>query len=237
MMVAGAVCYKAAMAMAQYPAPAAADRINGAWHGRAASDYRFDFWTALGWTLLTCGIFSYYISYQLCRRMRDHNIRRLDLLDAANTQAWDRAVAAGRSEELRPRFERTAGALTVLRQLTTEFRDPAIWLVIILLSGGIGLIILYVLLDQDLVKHSAAEAAVEADLAAIYADLGGRLPGLPPAEPKNKHQYALRVLAVFGTCGLYGYWWLFNLMMEGNRHFDRDWAWEDGFVPVALGGR
>lgn len=225
------------MAMAQYPAPAPTERINGAWHRRAESDYRFDFWTALGWTLLSCGLFSYYVSYQLCRRMRDHNFRRLDLLDSANSLAWDRAVAAGRTEDLRPRFERTAGGLGVLRQMTTDFRDPAIWLVIILLSGGIGLIILYVLLDQDLVKHSAAEAAVEAELAAIWSDLGMSLPALPLAQPKANHRYALRVLAVFGTCGFYAYWWLFNMMMDGNHHFDRDWAWEDGFVPVVLAGR
>jgi hypothetical protein len=36
------------------------------------------------------------------------------------------------------------------------------------------------------------------------------------------------------TCGIYGLWWLYNLMVEGNQHFDRDWAWEDGFVQLVV---
>lgn len=210
----------------------AAERLRHAWYRRAETDYRFDFWTALGWTLLTFGIFSYYISYQLCRRMRDHNIRRLQLLEAANERAWARAVDAGRADELAPAFQRVAAHLDVLRRMTADFRDPALWLVIILLSSGIGLIVLHVLLDQDLVKHGAAEAATEAELAMIVSTLGGNLPPLPPPVVKGQHNYVGRVVAVFASCGLYGYWWLFDLMDDGNRHFARDWAWEDGFAPA-----
>ena len=59
------------------------DRIRAAWQSRAESDYIFSFWTAFGWTLLTCGIFGFYVTYQLMRRSRDHNLRRVELLDAA----------------------------------------------------------------------------------------------------------------------------------------------------------
>ncbi len=217
------------------PIPSPESRMLAAWHDRQASDYRFDFWTALGWTLLTFGVFAYYIAYQLCRRSRDHNLRRLSLLEASNEIVWGRAVAAGRSEELRPGFERIAGHLGVLRKLTTEFRDPAIWLVIVLASSGIGLIVLYVLLDQDLVRHSAAEAAVEAELAALARTLGAPLPSLTTATPKTNHNYGGRIAALLATCGIYTYWWMFDLMSEGNRHFDENRAWEDAVVPVLAG--
>lgn len=211
----------------------ATDRLHQAWHRRAETDYRFDFWTALGWTILTFGIYSYYIAYQLCRRMRDHNIRRLQLLEAANERAWQGAVEAGRGDELAPAFQRVAAHLDVQRRLAGEFRDPALWLVILLVSGGIGMIVLFVLLDQDLVKHGHAEAGAETELAAIVRALGGSLPPLPAPALKAQHRYAGRVVAIFGSCGLYTYWWLFNLMDDGNRHFARDWAWEDAFVPAA----
>ncbi len=217
------------------PLPSPAMRMQAAWHGRAASDYRFDFWTALGWTLLSCGFFAYYVAYQLCRRMRDHNLRRLELLDAANLLAWERANESGRADEMRANFERSGNALAVLRHMTTDFRDPAMWLVIVLLSGGVGLIVLYVLLDQDLVRHAAAESAAEYELAMIYGALGAPIPPLPMAVPQTPHQYGLRVLALFGSCGLYTYWWLHDLMTQGNTHFDRDWAWEDAFLPAVLG--
>ena len=216
--------------------PVATDRLHEAWYRRTATDYRFDFWTALGWSLLSCGVYSYYVTYQLARRMREHNLRRLAFLDAANELAWQRAVAAGRAEELTPAFHRTAAHLDVLRRLSGEFRDPAIWLVIILFSGGIGMLVLHVLLDQDLVKHAAAEAAAEAELAALAGTLGAHpMPALPVAHLKGQHNYAGRIIATFATCGIYAYVWLYDLMDEGNRHFDRDAAWEDAFVAATAG--
>ncbi len=219
---------------APLPIPPPAERLQHAWYRRAESDYRFDFWTAFGWTILSFGVYAYYVAYQLCRRMRDHNRRRLELLEAANELAWNRALAAGRADELAPAFQRTAAHLDVLRRLAGDFRDPAIWLVIVLLSSGIGLIVLYVLLDQDLVKHAQAEAAVEAELAALAHAFGANLAPLPAPVLKTNHSYGGRVAATIGTCGIYSYVWLFNLMEEGNRHFERDWAWEDAFAPVAL---
>jgi hypothetical protein len=216
-----------------------ADRLVDAWHRRADTDYRFDFWTAFGWTLLSCGVYSYYVAYQLCRRVRDHNQRRLQLLEAMNELTWQRAVDAGRGDELRPGFERAAAHLDVLRRMTTDFRDPTWWLVIIIFSNGIGLLVLYVLLDQDLVKHTAAESGAEAELLALAATLGAPVPtaaGVPPTLWKGGHNYGGRIAALFGTCGIYAYWWLANLMDDGNRHFARDWAWEDAVVPTLLGG-
>jgi hypothetical protein len=56
---------------------------------RSETDYLFNFWTAFGWTILTLGFFWFYVVYQLVRRMRDHNARRLELFDAALTVAWE----------------------------------------------------------------------------------------------------------------------------------------------------
>src|SRR5438270_11761448 len=103
------------------PAPSASpvERIQRAYAARAESDYIFAFWTALGWTILTCGIYGFYVVYQLTRRSRDHNRRRLELLDAATAAAWDRAQSSGRADELRPRFERMGMHLCVPREVTT----------------------------------------------------------------------------------------------------------------------
>ena len=222
-------------ALYAYSPPNPADRARWAWQRREESDYLFDFWTALGWMLLSCGLFSFYVVYQMTRRMRDHNLRRLELLDAANTLAWERAVTAGRDGELRARFERVAASLQVLRRMTTDFRDPVIWMVLVLVGGSIAQVVLYFLLDGDLVTHGGAEAAAEWELAGIYGELGTPLGHLPAPAPKTAHRYWLRILALVGSCGLYGLWWLHDLMVEPNRHFQRDWAWEDGFVAAALG--
>ena len=194
---------------------------------RAESDYVFDFWTAFGWTLLTFGVYTLYVVYQLVRRMRDHNRRRLAFLDAAYHDAWARSVAAGRDNEERPRFERIARELDVLRRLDAEFREPAIWLVLCLLANGIVQFVVLVLNDMDLIKHQAAEATIEHEL--------GQLLGLPlpePAPPKPQHNYVGRVIASIASCGIYMFWWLADVMREGNDHFRRDWAWEDTYLAA-----
>jgi len=216
------------------PAAPAAERVRSAYAARAESDYIAKFWTALGWAILTCGIYGLYVIYQLVRRSRDHNRRRLEELEGATALAWERAQSSGRADELRPQFERLGAEMNVLRAMTTDFRDPIIWLIICLLVSGIGQIIVYVLLDQDLVKHDRAERAVEADLVSIYGALGADLPA-PVGAPKGNHSYAGRIVATIFSFGLYMLWWQYNIMEEGNEHFEENWAWEDG-LRAGLGG-
>ncbi|HVM09907.1 MAG TPA: hypothetical protein VM345_15675 [Acidimicrobiales bacterium] len=210
--------------------PAAA-RLIAARDARQQSDYIFDFWTALGWTILSCGIYGFYVWYRLVERMREHNRRRLAFLEAANEAAWNRANEQGRAEELRPRFERVGADLQVMRSLSGEFRDPAIWTVLLLIGSTIVMFIIYWLLDADLIKHGAAEADAEQQLSELFSILGmGTVVAPPSPGPKPPHQYAMRIVATLLTCGFYSYWWLADLMREGNDHFRRDWAWEDAVV-------
>ena len=202
---------------------------------RAETDYIFDFWTAFGWTLLTCGIYAIYVVYQLVRRSRDHNVRRLQLLDAANTIAWERAQQRGLADELRPRFEQVAASLEQLRRLTTELRDPTVWLILAILARGIVELIVLVLLDGDLVRHERAERTAEAELGAIYERLG--TPLAPPDTPLHAPQnYAGRVVAALVTCGIYTFFWLYDEMEGGNRHFYANWVWEDSLAAAIQSG-
>jgi hypothetical protein len=211
------------------PLPAS-EQARLAYTRRDQTDYLFDFWTAFGWTLLTCGVYIIYVVYQLVRRSRDHNQRRLQLLEAANAVAWERAQQQGLAEELRPAFERVAAQLEPLRRLTTEFRDPVVWLILAILARGIVELVVLVLLDGDLVRHDQAERAVEAELGAIYARLG--TPLAPPSpEPLHAPQnYVGRVVAAVATCGVYTFFWLYDEMEDGNRHFRANWAWEDSLA-------
>lgn len=221
------------------PQADAAQRLQQAISRRNETDYLFDFWTALGWTILSCGLYSFYIAYRLFWRSVEHNRRRLEVLDAANALAWERASAAGRAEELTPRFQAVAAHLGELRAVSAEFRDPVVWTIIVAVSSGIGQVVGYVLLDMDLVRHEAAERAAEAELAEIYAALGAPL-AMPASGPtKARHAYVNRVVALLLTCGLYGLWWLYDVMVEANRNYRQDWEHEDALWVAAgtLAGR
>jgi hypothetical protein len=209
-----------------------AERVRLAWQSRYQSDYIFHYWSALGWTILTFGFYGLYVFYQLVRRMRDHNRRRLELFDAALSFAWGKAGERDLQEELTPSFQRASAHLAVLRQMTTDFRDPVIWLVLSVVGRGIVEIIAFVLLDQDLVKHDRAEVGVEYELAFIFAALGRHLPSPDPTRVKGQHNYVGRVVAAIFSFGVYLFWWYYNMMQEPNVHFEANWVSEDGLAQA-----
>lgn len=232
----------AAMQPGQDPAVPSdsADRLRRAWQLRPRTDYVFDFWTAFGWVVLTVGIYAFYVLYQLVRRSRDHNVRRLEFLDAAASFAWEEAQLRGSAEELRPYFERIGTGLESLRQSTRDFRDPVIWLLLSMVSFGVTGIVAAVLLNRDLIAHDAAEVAIEADLAFAFARLDRPLVAVAdPERVVGRHNAAGRIVATVASFGVYGFWWARDLMVEGNSHFAANRPFEDevaSAVQEMLGG-
>jgi hypothetical protein len=217
----------------QWGTPSASERLRAAWQQRHESDYIFDFATAFGWAVLTCGVYGYYILYQLMRRSRDHNRRRVELLDAATSFAWEQAQAQGVSEELRPLFQRIADRMRALNELVSEFRDPALWVVLAVVSSGIADYVAWIFIDGDLVKHDDAERAIETDLASIYARLGQQIAPPDPSRSKAGHNVVGRIVATVASLGLYSIWWMRDLMVEGNAHFEQNWRFEDDLARAA----
>jgi hypothetical protein len=119
-----------------------------------------------------------------------------------------------------------------MRQMTTDFRDPIIWLLLTVVGGGIAEIVVFWLLDDDLVKHDQAEVGVEYDLALIYSRLGQSLPYPDAARVKGKHNYIGRIVASIFSVGIYTFWWVHNLMEEPNEHFRTNWTQEDALAAA-----
>jgi hypothetical protein len=214
------------------PALSAADRVRWAAQRRGESDYIFNYWSALGWTILTLGIYGFYVLYQLVRRMRDHNVRRLELLDAATTAAWEQAGRQGLQQELTPSFQRVASQLAVMRQMTSEFREPFIWVALAVVAHGIVQIVAFVLLDQDLIRHEQAESAAGQELSLIYSRLGQHLPAPDPGQVKGPDNYVGRILAAIFSLGIYMFWWYHDQMEQPNKHFASNWAHEEELVTA-----
>ena len=216
----------------QPPLTASADRMRAAVARRNETDYHFEFWTALGWIILSCGIYSFYVFYRLMWRSVEHNRRRLELLDATTAWAWERTQAQGREAEMTPVFQRIGQHLGVLRRISGEFREPGIWLVLLVLGSTIAQVVGYVLLDRDLVDHEGAERAAEYELAGILSALGAEV--ARPAQPtKGRHSWPGRVVALIFTCGIYGLWWMADMMRDLNDHYRGDWWFEDQ-LPAAV---
>jgi hypothetical protein len=122
--------------------------------------------------------------------------------------------------------------MAALRQQTTQFRDPTPWMVIGILGYILGAltivqIVAFILLDGDLVTHDYAEGAIESELSTIYGRLGAPITPPDPTRLKGKHNYVARIIVTIVTCGIYSLWWMYDVMVEGNRHFEHNWRWED----------
>lgn len=200
---------------------------------RPETDYIFDYWTALGWTVLTLGIYSLYVFYQLVRRMRDHNARRVELLDASLAFAWEEAGRRGLQEELTPSFQRASAHMDVLRRMTGDFREPVVWVVLVIVARGLVEIVAFVLLDQDLVKHDHSEIGVEYELSVMFERFGQPVPAPDQSRAKDRDNYVGRIIATVVSLGIYLFWWYYNQMIDPNRHFQTNWAQEDALVAAA----
>jgi hypothetical protein len=214
------------------PAPTSVQRIRAALQARAGTDYIFDFWSALGWTVLTLGFYGYYVFYQLTRRMRDHNARRVELLDATLSFGWEEAGRRGLQDELTPAFQRAAWHLAVMRKMAASSLEPVIWLVLSIVANAIVHVVGFILLDQDLVKHDEAEIGAEYELAAIFARLGYSLPFPDTHRLKGRQNYVGRIVATFFSFGIYFLWWFHDMMQEPNVHFRANWSQEDVLAAV-----
>jgi hypothetical protein len=214
------------------PTIPASDRVQAAWQRRGETDYIFSYWTALGWTVLTLGIYSLYVFYQLVRRMRDHNARRVELFEAALTFGWEEAGRRGLQQELTPSFQRASAHMDVLRRMTTNFPEPVVWLLIAIVARGIGELIAFVLLDQDLVKHDRSEVGVEYEISVIFGRFGQSVPAPDQQRVKGQNNYVGRIVATVFSLGIYLFWWYYNQMNDPNLHFQANWRQEDALVAA-----
>lgn len=213
---------------APWPAPARPrDRFVAAHRARRETDYEFEFWSALGWTVLSCGYYAIYVLYQQVRRSRDHIRRRGDLLEAAALVAWEHAEREGTTELVRPNFDRMTPHFEQLRALDRQFRDPGVWAVLGFVGGFIAHLVALALLDRDLIAHDRAEGAIEHELVQVYAAFGITLTEPDPTRVKAPHNIGGRVAATIGSCGIYAFWWVYDSMNDLNQHFAHNWRAED----------
>ena len=209
------------------PSASASDRLRVAWQRRYETDYEFKIPSAFGWFAVTFGGYGLFILDRLMRRSAEHNRRRAALFDAAAAFAWEQARAQGRSEELRPNFEVIADRIGVLDEQALRFRDPALWVVLTVVTFGVAALFAWRAIDADLVEHDAAERVAQAELAYIYSRLGWQIGSRHPTPAKGRHNFAARVGATIASFGIYSLWWMRDLMLEGNEHLERNWWFED----------
>ncbi len=202
------------------------ERVRVAWQDRPRTDYVFDFWTAFGWAVLTFGYWGLYAFYQLIRRMRDHIARRAEFFEGAVGVLAAEIERQGRQDDLTTYLDRVRSNLWILHGYTNEFRDPVMWTLLGFFTSPIAQLVGFHLLDRDIVRYQPVVASIEADVAYVMSELGHPMTA-PVRTPKGPHNTAGRVVAFIFSFGIYGIWWWYDMLDDGNTFLDEGWPLED----------
>lgn len=202
---------------------------------RDETDYLFAFWTYLGWTILTFGIYSHYATYKLVERRHFHAQRRL----AFQSYWWHalnaRADAAGRRTEVAEGLDNLSRIYQQMEAYEKRNkREPILWMLLRLVFGPVGAYINH-FLNKDLRFYDEWESSYAANSEWVMQRLGVPVSVPQRRQPVPERSTGLYVLLSIITLGIFAVYWRYTVMTDGNAHFADDAAMEDA-LTAAIGG-
>ena len=197
---------------------------------RETTDYRFAYWTYVGWTILTFGFYGHYATFKLVERRAEHAKRRLAFMSYLWHALNAKAEAAGRRKEVAEGLDNLS---RIYQQVETferrNTREPVLWMLLRIFIGVIGAYINH-FLNKDLIFLDTWEDSYFSNVEWVMQRLG-----YPVSIPKRTRRVPDRstgvyVVASIFTAGIFTLYWRYTVMMDGNAHFDDDAAAEDAIL-------
>jgi len=197
---------------------------------RARTDWITDPGMAILLSIITCGIYGWYIIFKLVQRRDEHFKRMAGVAESAIAQL--RAKAQGREDAVAAELSQLEQVRLQMNTMSAE-RGAAIWLLIAIFTFGIGYMILYYLLMQDYVQHDAVEAQFFTLMSSALNKLGLSEQAGQAARTVPDREYVTFLVLTLVTCGIYGVYWMYVMIKDFNDHFMAQVPWED-FLLQAL---
>lgn len=197
---------------------------------RNETDYRFNYWSYLGWTILTGGIYGHYGTYRLVERRTEHARRRLAFMSYFWHTLNQRAEAAGKREEVAEGLDNLSRIYQQIEgfELRNK-REPILWTLLRFVLTFIGAYINH-FLNRDLVFLDEWESSYAANAEWVMQRLGMPVSVPRRAKPVQNRSTGLYVFLTVITFGLFSLVWRYLTMTDGNGHFDDDAAIEDALL-------
>jgi Domain of unknown function (DUF4234) len=207
--------------------------LDGDSRKRLESDVRLSFamYLVLGW--LTLGVYAWYIHYKLMARQQDH-FRRMgrfvaDLLKVVE----ERAELVGKTEECRSDLYELRGLNDSFQRLNQQSQhSSALWLILSIATLGIASLYPLYFLNKDLQRHQAAEAEYVDKASMLLTKLGVGRHAVVAEQVAPDRSYPLYVVLSIVTLGVFGYYWLYALIKDGNDHFAENDRFEDQLLAT-----
>lgn len=193
---------------------------------REMTDWQTAFWPTFFLSIITCGIYWFYVLYKLLERREQHFERMASFRSHLIDVLKEKAEAAGKSSEVEADITELEGMnLDATSRDRSGEKSPVLWLV---LSIVIGVVVYYVyyFLNDDFRAHEANEHAFMRKAGEIANKLGISAEQVmtPIVVPERK--FVTYLILTIITCGIYGIYWIYTLITDPNYHFDSHAVWE-----------
>lgn len=198
---------------------------------RVTSDWTTEPGMAVLLTVITCGIFGLYIFYKLMERRDQHLARMANMVNTSVAMLNEKAAMRGQSELIGQELAQIA---MVQREMYDQSRErgAALWLVIAILTG-IGAVIGYYFIMDDMTRHDQLEAQFFTLMSSALAKLGLSAQASQAAPNIPERNFVVYLLLTLVTCGIFSFYWIYALVEDGNKHVEAQVQWED-FIYSAL---
>lgn len=199
---------------------------------RTESDWTASPGMAIFLSLITCGIYSFYLIYKLVERRDRHFTRMANVANLTIALLREKAESTGETGKIATELQRLDYIQRGLFEQSRE-RGAGMWLLIAVLTSGIGTLIIYYLLTEDMGKHAELEQDFFTTTSSALKKLGlaGAASQAPASAPQRNT--VLYVILTIVTLGIFALYWLFVLIDDGNSNFSAQAPWED-FIYTAL---
>lgn len=203
-------------------------------HRRARDvDQRLSFAMYLVVGFFTLGIYSIYVEFKMIQRQTEHYKRMGRFLQDLFDLIIERAEVTGQTAQVSRDIEE-------LRVLNEEYqrlqrgkeRNAALWIILGIFTLGLAHFYVLWFLNDDLVKHQAAEAELVEKSSSVLNKLGvGRHP-ITVEQVVPDRSFPLYLLLTVVTITLFLIYWAYVRIRDGNEHFEEHDRFEGQLMAV-----
>ncbi len=199
---------------------------------RAQTDWQTTFISALLLSIITCGIYGLYIIYKLMDRRLQHFERMISLRGHLVQVLREKAEAAGKTAEVEEELSQLEGFLldATTRDRAGE-KSPVLWLVLTLVFNPVVYYVYY-FLNDDFRAHESNEQLFMNKASEIMIKLRITQQPITPSIVIPERNFVMYLLLTIVTCGIYGIYWWYTLIVDPNLHFDNHASWEAQLATV-----
>jgi predicted permease len=193
---------------------------------RTVTDWQTAFWPAFLLSIVTCGIYMFYILYKLLERREQHFERMVSFRTHLIEVLKEKAEASGKTAEVEQDISQLEGMnLDATNRDRSGEKSPVLWLV---LSIAVGVVVYYVyyFLNDDFRAHESNENQFMLKASEVMNKLGITSNQIVTPMVVPERNFITFLILSIVTCGIYGIYWFYTIITDPNNHFDGHTAWE-----------